>query len=246
MAKTQHLVALAAVASLAWAGASARAAVPVPVGGVTEPFNSVPASTEWSTLSIAGSAGDIDNTSDLDTAVSFLGAFNISNSLGTSSTSPPSTNAVARYNFTHQYLQTRPTGNGATLLMATLQNATGDAVESLDVSYDFSSANVDVVATEEVVGQRVYYSPTGFSGSWIPIGNFSSPGRVEFTIAPSQPWADGSNFYLLWADDNADGFTDGSYHIDNITFDPVVVPEPAALGLIALVGLPLLGGRRRR
>src|SRR6185436_3346672 len=112
------------------------------------------------------------------------------------------------------YIQTRPTGNGATVLMCSLTNNIGGAASGLTVSYDFAKV---LPVTEEVDGQRSFYSLTGVAGSWLPIANFSTavPGRLSATLNIN--WPAGSPLYIIWGDDNGTGTPDTSFQIDNFS-----------------------------
>src|SRR5688500_11644373 len=104
---------------------SLQGAIIVGPGGssATLIFDALPPATNWSTLSVAGGAGDITDSGALHTAViANASAAAITATLGSSGTQPPSQNAVARWNNVGFYLQTRPTGNNYLVLMATVQN----------------------------------------------------------------------------------------------------------------------------
>jgi hypothetical protein len=196
-----------------------QAAVSITDPPVPDPFPGVPAVADWSTLSVAGAAPA--DAAALDTAViDGTDGLAVNGVLGSSTTVPPSTNAIARYNSTQGFLQTRPTGNAYTLLMATLVNNTGGDLNSVKIAYDYSK-DTDT-ASEVIKGHRVYYSTTGTTGSWILIpelsvdttGTAAAPQAISTQISLTSPLANGGTIYVLWADQNSSG-TDASYHIDN-------------------------------
>lgn len=226
-------------------------------GGTTglQTFDAIPAAADWSTIStgIAGDQATINSVATLNTFVASLTAATVSNTLGSSTTNPPSANAAARWNGTNFYLQTRPTGVAATVLMATLANGSGSSVTGITLAYDLgrTNANPPTAAIPEVIDNHIlYYSLTGLANSWEQMTFSSSlnttPGTVVPTLASqtlSSPWLNGSNLYLLWADDNVDG-TDDAFTIDNFTVRGI--PEPGAgllAGIAAACGLIV---RRRR
>ena len=190
-------------------------------------FATAPASpADFSTLSISGAAADIGNDAQMDAAVQALAAADISGALGSSSTYVPSTHALARHNTNASglFLQTRPTGNRATLLMATVTNNSVGPVGSLGISCNLGRYDENATPAyklEQVDGLRFYYSTTGAAGSWTALGNHTNPNLATQAAVPinltfSTPIAPGGTVYLLWADDNADGVTDNSFTIDNL------------------------------
>ncbi len=196
-----------------------QAAVSITDPPVPDSFPGVPAVADWSTLSVAGTAPA--DAAALDAAViAGTDGLAVNGVLGSSTTVPPSTNGIARYNSTQGFLQTRPTGNAYTLLMATLVNNTGGDLNSIKIAYDYSK-DTDT-ASEVIKGHRVYYSTTGTTGSWILIpelsvdttGTAAAPQAISTQIALTSPLANGGTIYLLWADQNSSG-ADASYHIDN-------------------------------
>lgn len=226
--KNHHLIPLI----FALLGAPAlRAAVPINPVPTPDPFVSVPSVTDWSTLSVGTPLAS--NVNDFDTKI--IGATDaaaITTTLGSSGTYPPSTNAIARQNTGANtagttFLQTRPTGIEYILLMATLVNNTGGALNSVRLAYEFSSANNSV---EDVEGLRAYFSMTGAPGSWTLIPDLSVdtaatydlPDLLATTVVLPGPLADAGNMYILWADQNSTGVgsVDASHHIRNFAASP--------------------------
>ena len=184
-------------------------------GGYFNNFAARPAAADWSTRSITGGANgaaDSTNAFRVDTNVAAVAASTVTTQvLDLSPLDPAGTNALATWTSAGSaYLQTRPTGNRITLLMATLVNNTGSNVDAISISYTFTIATTN---TEEVAGQRVYYSFTGAVGSWLNIAAPTSTGPVSVTI--SSTWLDGSPLYVLFADDNGTGTPDSSCQIDD-------------------------------
>jgi len=199
----------------------------VGASGYTNDFSTQPPVADWSTYSISGASGDIATAAALDAAVQAVAASSITFQLGADAGNPPSANANASWSSTGFYVQTRPTGNGATLLMCSLVNNLG--VEAIAVTISYNQLQTDAV-TEEVPAHRAYYSLTGAAGSWTPIPQFSSAADGRLSVTLNFTWPDGGRLYLLWADDNGSGTPDTSVRIDN--FSVVLTPgtqQPVAI-----------------
>jgi len=207
---------------------SAQGAISVgPTGTGVLTFDATPVAADWSTASAAGGATGFGTALDMDTdIIGITEATTITTTLPTSGTVPPSANALARRNTTGNYLQTPPTGNAYTILMATLQNDTGGTKAFLNVSYDLNVLNTP---NEQIPGWRVFWSMTGAAGTWQPIPSLSGAlpaGRVSASIQLDS-WAVGGTVYLLWGDDNADGGTEGLYTLDNFEATATAGRDPA-------------------
>ena len=161
----------AAVLGLDGLASVAQAAISVGPGGsgnlnFTTPINTPFPTTDWTSLSVAGGAADHTTAVTLDAAViANTSAAAVNVALAQSPTLPPSQFATARHN-TNQtsgyFLQTRPTGNGYLILMATLQNDSGAAQSQICVAYDYAQLNpIPVNENPELAGLRAYYSLTG-------------------------------------------------------------------------------------
>jgi hypothetical protein len=203
-----------------------------PSGTGVQAFPALPTVAQgWSSLSVGaaaaayGTAGNLDNHVITNTAASA-----VITALGSSATvNPPSAFAVARWNSVNLNVQTRPTGNDYLLLMARLRNDTGSNIISLNVSYAYG---VDPAAApvEQIVGHRAFYSLSGLPNCWQPLPTFSgvaTAGALAATIPVV--WGSTSNFYLLWADDNADGGTEGVFTIDNFQVTAVPATTPSII-----------------
>ncbi len=191
---------------------SLHAASVGPAGYSTD-FASQPPASDWSTLSIAGAAGDITNNVQMDTAVAARIASGITAQCASSNANPPNAVGAAVWS-TSGYLQTRPSNNRYGALMATLVNATGSNVTTVDISYSYVT---NLLVVEQVQGQRTYYSLTGLANSWVAIPEFSSAASGTLSASLSIAWNDGSPLYLLFADDNGSGTPDTSCQIDNFS-----------------------------
>lgn len=238
---------------------TADAAISV-AAGVVETFDTLPSASDWSTGD--GTAGDVfdgtgtgeeraqfyDGTTNwADDVVNGVSQSDIGLVLGMSSTTPPSTNLLARWNSTDQNIQTRPTGNNATTLMATLMNDTGASAPSLSISYDFLVS--DEMGDEQAPGYQAFYSIAGDGSDWVSIPEFEglTPGSRSVQLNFNGGWAAGDNLYILWIDDNAANINgqipDDGLSIDNFL---AVVPEPSTALLTCLALLSGISRRSRR
>ncbi|HUR46609.1 MAG TPA: Ig-like domain-containing protein, partial [Candidatus Saccharimonadales bacterium] len=219
-------------AALACLAGSSQAQISIPAGGKGPITFSLPANDpsgdwtspgQWETVSVAGAGNTYLSPAATETAAKAMSASAINQALGSSTTLPPSANAVARWNGGAAnclfVLQLRPTGNATTYLKATLRNDTGANVSALNVTYDFASQSPAVLETP---GLYVYWSLSGSPNTWTKIDIFSgheNSGTYTATL-PLGAWGAGEPLYIIWADDNADTATDPSYTIDNISFVP--------------------------
>jgi hypothetical protein len=250
--------------------AVAAIVISTPGASVLNTFDTLPAATEFSTLAALdsgiGQAG-VTTAAGLDAAINAntnVSAANLTSPLISTATWAPTQNSSGRYNTgantgagTTGFLQTRATGSAYVVIMATLLNSTGSNIISLDIAYNYFTG-ITMTADEDIDGLRAYYSLSGASGTWVNItalssdstvttGSISAPEALTTTLDLSAtPWTNGSNFYILWADDNGPPVADAqgaanerSYHIDNLSFT-AQVPEPTThLAALALLGLCL-------
>jgi len=215
---------------LASLGLSHRAAAQLSVGPsglAPQSFNTLPPASQWSTRSVPPSdAASIQTPAQLDAAVQTNAASSINAQLTTSTLNPPNAAgpAVWATNSSDGYVQTRATGNSATLLMATLRNNSGTNMSAVEISYDFRVAASNNV-TEQLLGHRVYYSLTGAAGSWQNIASLSGTATNGPRIATLSlgNWTNGASLYVLWADDNGSGTPDHANQIDDFA---VTLPFP--------------------
>jgi hypothetical protein len=215
---------LSLVAALACGLLTGHAAISVgPAGSGLWTFDALPMPSEWSSYSVPGSSQSVRDGAAMDAMVQTNSAFNITNPVTAFAGSPPQAMAQAQWSSTGYYLQTRPAGNTATLLMATLRNDTDNDIHSLRISYDFG---LSFPTIEEIWGQRLYYSLTGGPQSWLFVLQTSETGPVSTSIDLSfSPWPPGSSLFLLWADDSGSGSPDTPYSIDNFTAGPPLPPR---------------------
>lgn len=186
-------------------------------------FATRPAASEWSTRSITGSDVLFANSNDLNNAVQTnASAVSINTQvLDAGGATPPGQNTVAAWSSGGTGgLWTRPTANGATLLMATLMNATGADQNALRIAYTLGQSGG--TPAEQAPAHQVYYSFTGELGSWVNIPGLSggAAGARSNVIVFATPWTNGAPLYVLWIDDNATGGVDRGYSIDDISFAP--------------------------
>src|SRR4051812_2762298 len=110
---------------------TATAAISYTSGGtITFDFTAAPTPADgWSTTFLGNGSGAYATAAALDAAViANASAANINQPFVSTATQPPSIFGSNRWNSAYQALQSRPTGVGATLLLATLQNESGAAV----------------------------------------------------------------------------------------------------------------------
>ena len=228
------VLALAALAGLATA---ASAALSVGPSGYTNGFSSLESVTNnpptgWWSKSVEGGDNDsIATPLDLDGNVQTNSAVFISSGLGASASVPPTAAGVARWNSANQNVQTRPTGNMYSLLMAELQNDSGADANAAVVTYSFGVVqNPDVV--EEIPGHRAYFSTNGAPGTWqlLPALCLSTPTPTITAALRLGSWPQGGRIYLLWADDNGSS-GDNTYTIDNIRFVATNASPPVDITL---------------
>lgn len=209
------------VVTLAYLAPRAGAAVVGPAG-YTNDFSTRPAAADFSTSSggIAGGSADITTAAALDAYVQNVAAGSITTQVTDSSANspndPPIRLASAQWTSGGSaYLVTRPTGNRATILMATLVNNTGTNCNVLHLNYQLT---VGASYAEDVPGQRLYYSFSTASNNWktVPaVSGLNASTLVSADVLLSQIWTNGSPLYLLWADDNSANSTESAYEADN-------------------------------
>ncbi len=187
--------------------------------GYTNSFGTQPPAADWSTFAIAGTATEVATVGDLDVRVQAVSAGAINAQTTADAGNPPGAGSTATWSSGGGYLQTRPTGIAAKLLMCTLVNNLGGDAIGVNIRYDF--AEVQPLA-EEINGHRVYYSTNGAAGSWTVIPALSSapPGTLAANL--SLYWPNGSSIYILWADDNSlPSSPDTAMQIDNFSASAV-------------------------
>ena len=208
--------------------APAVAAIPVfASGNVAEAFNAPPLQADWSTRDFWQGGENVVITDDVsfDANIQPVGVSLIADPLGMTFALPPEANRAAHYNTQGDFLQTYATFTTATLVLAKLENATGENVTDLAVTYDLGRfLDPGESVNEQVAGHRIYYSTSGVAGSWVSVGTFSSVGAVSFNL-PVDSWSSGAPLFVLWADDNAAAMPttgEAAYTLDNVLFMPTI------------------------
>ena len=191
-------------------------------GTGTLTFDSLPAATQWATASVGADKYAYTTGNQVDAAVTALAASAIANTLVSSTAALPSLNGQAVWTSGGgAFIQTCPTGIGATLLRATLVNNSGSDLNAVRVSYQYTVVSLK---TEDVPGQHVFYSLTGAAGSWTAIPELSgvtTSTSFDVTVSLSSPWVSGSTFFLMWADDNDTANSPDTYfQIDAFSVSP--------------------------
>ncbi len=198
-----------------------QAAISVgPGGSGIISFPALPAVGDWSTRSLAGSETTFASAAALDAAVQTNRAATITNTLldGLGAV-PPGQNTLASWSGGGATaLWTRPAANSATLLMATLQNNTGEDQTVAGISYTLGQSGT--TPTEPVPAHEVFYSLTGEAGTWVKIPALSggATGARSATVLLNGVWVNGAALHILWADDNTTGGVDRGYALDDVVF----------------------------
>src|ERR1043166_5302314 len=188
-------------------------AASVTLSGYTNGFGSQPPASEWSTYTIAGTATDFGNASQMDAAVQNISASSVNSQLVSDANNPPNAGSLGNWSSTGFYWQKRATSVAAIAVMCTLVNNIGGDASAVTLSYDFAQVSP---LTEEIDGHRVYYSVSGLLGSWTPIPSLCSaaPGHLSATV--NLAWPASGNLYILWVDDNSlPSSPDTAMQIDN-------------------------------
>lgn len=209
--------AVAVIATLLFVSPATRAAIVNP-SGYTNAFGTQPPATDWATLSIAGGSGD---SYSVDAEVNALiTAGGVTTPTTGDSGNPPSANVNGMWSSTGLYLQTRPTNNRFTALMAKFVNGTGSNVTQISLSYLFTIASGGT-SEENGRGTRAYFSLSGFANSWINIPALNTTayenGTSTMVASVALNWTNGGNLFLLWADDNSTSGTDAADQYDNFS-----------------------------
>jgi hypothetical protein len=196
----------------------------------------------WSTLLIAGGAGDLVARVPMDTDVNTRTAASMVTALPTVTVGNPlNANNLAAYNSVLSAIQTTPTGVKYSVLLATMRNDTLSPISSFTLAYSLGRNDAaGTTPTEEIPGQQVYISSTGLMGSWvrIPALDTAAPGDSgpkSATVALPVTWAPGGTAYLLWVDDNGSPNRDNltteevGYTIDDVQISNLVGPQPPVI-----------------
>jgi hypothetical protein len=215
--------------------------------GYTNSFNTQPPAADWATASIAGAGGD-NYVVDTDVNANIT-ATAVTVQAMSASGNPPTQSALAVWS-SNGYLQTRPTANRYTALMAKFVNNTGTNWTEITVSYLFTIAGSAGVPEESDKGTRVYYSLSGLANSWINIPALntttSANGATAFCTVVPLTWTNAGNLFLLWIDDNAGGSgVDSANQLDNFSLTTKTVCRDEFLAMLdelEAAGTPTLRG----
>lgn len=224
----------AIMVALAFADGSQAALQVGPGGAGPFAFGAFPTIADgWSATNVGTGNTLYGNVAQIDAAAQTIVAANIITPLTTSGTTPPSTDALFRYNTSGLYIQARSTTVGASVLLATLTNTTGLEISAITVAYTFNELVGNL--GEELPGWHVYFSLTGAANSWTKIPAFSAAasGSLSATLNLGA-WPANGKMYLLWLDDNAANTTgvnnEGAYTLDNFAITSVVTAgQPIAI-----------------
>ena len=273
------VLALVATASTAWAASASL------TGSYSQNFDSMgqsgtTAPTGWSFVSEAGAHDAFTPTDDTITPgvlPNFTAGTLTANTTLVAVTGPTNQKANQGYNFglsasaTNRALGTSPTGTAASILELSLTNATGVALNAINVGYDirrFSTTvnnnagykNGNYGGVEELPGYWLFYSLNGGS-TWINVAALNPtlsgstgvvvPNTVGVTsvaqtlINLTGSWSAGSTLTLAWLDDNAQGPSpDQLIGLDNVT---VAIPEPSTYAaILGALTIGFVALRRRR
>lgn len=216
-----------------WLLTAAQGALSVgPAGSGTISFSNRPPASEWATRSISGNEGSFGTALALLEAAQTNSATDISAPLlDAGPVSPAAQATLASWSSAEGgAIWTRPAGNGATLLMASLQNNTGTDQSVLGISYALGQSGI--TPAEQIPGHQVFYSLSGAPGTWVNIPALSGGGIGvrSHIVSLAAVWANGSTLHVLWVDDNTPGGVDRGYSIDEVTFigKPAPTLQPIA------------------
>ena len=186
--------------------------------GYTNGFNVQPLATDWATLNISGNGPD-PCPPDVEVNAS-VSAGGVTAQTVFDTGNPPAANARAVWSSAGLYLQTRPTGNRATVLMGKFVNNTGTNATQITLSYSFTIAAGGV--TEDLgKGNRVYFSLTGQANSWTNIAALNTTTSINGSsilgTSVSLYWTNGGSLFVVWYDDNSSEGTDSANQYDNFS-----------------------------
>jgi hypothetical protein len=224
----------AAFAALACFTSGLQAQISVSAfGTAVDGFATIPPASSWATRSDPGNGNSYGSTASLPNFDPFIngptnGASTITAQVGNNTGTPPLAAAgTAQYSTVGQFLQTRPTVNAGTFLMASLRNDSGGGITSFDVTYVLTDAGAPGTTAESTPGHRVYYNLGGAAGNWVSLGDHwgadnAANQSITIPVALGSPWAPGTINYLLFVDPNSLGNPDAINEIDNFQIVNVV------------------------
>ena len=243
-------VSLLTISGLSFLTAASPAAISLGTSGYTNNFTTAPTILlGFSTRnSLGNSALPVSETNarigSVETRNSWINAnvtaANTNVAIGTNSLNLPGS-TVPRHQSTLGVIQSNPSGNAASFMMLTVQNTTGAAITGVTVQYTLGG--VGAPGLEQLPGVGLLFSLTGLADSWTAFAdNTTNDDKTEVATFVGNV-ANNTNFFLLWAEDNADGGTEALLTYDNLQL--TAIPEPSAL-VLSLLGLGAIVARRRR
>jgi hypothetical protein len=216
----------------------------------------------WSVFQLPGAAGNWNPSAGIPASEVGGGTA----STGLTAALNPTANNVNGYNAatagnpTDRTIATAPTGVNGIAIQLQLTNATGVALNAVNIQYDIRRFTVGSQQPEELPGFWLFHSLDN-GATWTnvtalnPVVTGSAPqvvvpNTVGVTTVPRTsfilpvPWNNGANILFRWIDDNADVTSpDQIIGLDNVVVAPI--PEPSVLLLTALGGLGLVARVRR-
>ena len=211
--------------------------------GYTNSFSFQPPAEDWAMLNLAGDPVDV-YTPDEEVNTNVIAA-DVSVQTMMDMGDPPEANENAVWSSTGLYLQTRPTGNRATVLMGKFVNNSGSNATQITVSYLLTIMAMGAMeeATEESGrGTRVYFSLSGEANSWTNEAalnsSFSTDGIYPLSATIALNWTNGGNLFLVWLDDNSSAGTDSANQYDNFS---LLITGGTSTNLFCSVAAPIAG-----
>ncbi len=216
--------------------ASGVPAAVVGPAGYTNDFAVQPAAADWATATRAGGGADA-YVMDTDVNANITAAGVTAQTAGNVN-NPATQLATASWSSSGLYVQTRPTGNRYTALMAKFVNNSGTNASQIALSYAFTMAGT--LANEDGgLGTRAYFSLSGALNSWtnLPtLNSLANSGSFLLATNLSLDWTNGGSLYVLWADDNAGVGTDVADEIDNFSLRVTAGLPPVLTVIVSTPG----------
>jgi hypothetical protein len=131
-------------------------------------------------------------------------------------------------------------------------NQTTETIGSVEVSYDILALNdqdranslnfrysTDGITFTQITALDFTSGEVRDDLDWVSTSRTATIGGLSLSV--------GDSFYLQWlTDDVSGGGSRDEFAIDNIGISFTAVPEPGAVAMMCLLGLPLISCRRRR
>ncbi len=234
--KSRLLLGFTIVLTLTTTLVRAQQPIQLTAAGYAEAFTTKPPTSHWSTGSTATAITAVSPNTAAE-VIQTLSVANLNQDLP-SFTGAVTTGALAQLN-NSGFLQTPPTGVGATFVVAKFQNLSGGPVNRLTLSWDLGLANNNVTTAEDLFnGHQVYASLSGVAGGWQLMGTYGyagsvttpsvTPQRTGFSVTfGTTGWLANDVVYFLWVDDNSATNPDGFYTIDRFDIAVTTAAGPA-------------------